>query len=99
MITRKLRNALALAGAGMSLTLLLSGCGTLTGPMTDGGTGVVVKKAQWKCNVHDRNNCRRHSITTARDGSGTRDTGFVSEKTYKACKVGDRWPKCRDDAK
>jgi surface antigen len=81
---RKILTALVAAA------VLMTGCG----PMSDGGTGEVIETKRWKCN-RDKSSCRRYSITTARDGSGTRDSGFVSEKVYNACRVGDRWPDCK----
>ncbi len=82
-------------GVALVAALTLAGCGY--GPMSDGGTGTVVSRKAWRCSENsERSSCRRHSITTARDGSGTRDTGFVSEKTYERCHVGDRWPDCKE---
>lgn len=76
-----------------AVIVALSGCG----PMSDGGAGTVVERKAWRCSESaEKTDCRRHSITTARDGSGTRDTGFVSEKVYNACRIGERWPTCKN---
>ena len=77
--------------------LLLAGCAM--GPMSDGGAGTVVdrdKDHRIRCSLRS---CYTYRITTERDGSGTRDTGQVSEKVYNRCQVGDRWPDCKKEGR
>ncbi len=75
---------------------MLGGCSM--GPASDGSTGTVTARKSWRCTENVKgSSCRRHSITVARTGSGTEDTGFVSEKTYNACQVGEAWPTCKGE--
>lgn len=77
--------------AAVLVAALLAGCG----PMSDGGTGVVVDRERKEA----RNGPDYFEITTARDGSGTRDTGRVSKKVFDACRVGERWPACKESVR
>jgi hypothetical protein len=85
-----------LVAAAIVLVLLAAGCAQ--GPMTDGGKGTIVahSKNRRKCSIRS---CYTYKITTARDGSGTRETARVHEDVYNACQVGDRWPDCKDGAR
>jgi hypothetical protein len=73
----------------LALLPLLAGCPT--GPASDGGTGVVIKRE-----AHDARNGPKYYVVTIHRDHGGDDSGRVSKSVYWSCSKGKRWPDCRE---
>lgn len=66
----------------------LAGCDTIAA----GDTGTVVERKVTKGRGY-------HFKITVDADHGPNDSARVSPEVYEACRVGDRWPDCKKDAK